>query len=141
MSSSRKCTKVPCGRPAVATLTYAYAERAVVVGPLAMYAEPHAYDLCARHALGMTAPRGWEVVRLSDDGLVPVEVNDTDDLLAVVEAVRERPAHRAASTAPNAAETRVLPEGQRSPAVQHPGLPRHNPARRDHLRVVPTLED
>lgn len=122
MVVSRKCTKTGCGRPAVATLTYAYADRAMVVGPLATFAEPHAYDLCAEHASRMTAPRGWDVVRLSPAGYVPVDVNDTDDLLAVVEAVRERP-HRTASV---------------PPAVPAPA-PLATPAlgRRGHLRVIP----
>ena len=39
-------------RPAVATLTYVYRESTAVLGPLATYAEPHTYDLCARHAEG-----------------------------------------------------------------------------------------
>lgn len=123
VTSPRKCTRTPCGRPAVATLTYAYAERAVVVGPLATCAEPHAYDLCAAHAARMTAPRGWEVVRLGDDGFVPVEVDETDDLLAVVEAVRERPAIRPAGPSQAAYRPQVVPPGP--------------PGRRSHLRVVP----
>ena len=47
----------------MATLTFAYADSTAVVGPLATAAEPHSYDLCADHALGLKAPRGWEVVR------------------------------------------------------------------------------
>ncbi|MBP6997043.1 MAG: DUF3499 domain-containing protein [Phycicoccus sp.] len=121
MVVSRKCTKTGCGRPAVATLTYAYADRAMVVGPLATFAEPHAYDLCAEHASRMTAPRGWDVVRLSPAGYVPVDVNDTDDLLAVVEAVRERP-HRTPSVPPAPA-----PAPLAAPAF----------GRRGHLRVIP----
>jgi hypothetical protein len=50
--------------------------------------EPHCYDLCSDHAGRLTAPRGWEVVRL------PVEPADTapsqaDDLEALANAVRE----------------------------------------------------
>jgi hypothetical protein len=71
----------------VATLTYVYADRAVVLGPLATYAEPHTYDLCLEHAERMTAPRGWDVVRLEGDYTEP-EL-DGDDLLALAEAVRE----------------------------------------------------
>ncbi len=76
----------------MATLTYVYADQTAVLGPLATYAEPHAYDLCAEHAERLSAPRGWEVVRLAlgtiDHG--PSE----DDLLALANAVREaaRPA-------------------------------------------------
>jgi hypothetical protein len=71
----------------VATLTYAYADSTAVVGPLATAAEPHSYDLCARHALRLTAPKGWEVVRpdaeLANDG------PGSDDLEALANAVRE----------------------------------------------------
>jgi hypothetical protein len=57
-----------------------------VVGPLATYAEPHAYDLCDQHSERLSAPRGWEVLRLaSDDQQGP----SSDDLLALADAVRE----------------------------------------------------
>ena len=65
MSPLRRCSRAACGRPAVATLTYAYSDSTAVVGPLATYAEPHSYDLCDAHADRLTAPRGWEVVRLT----------------------------------------------------------------------------
>ncbi len=72
--------------PAVATLTYAYADSTAVVGPLATAAEPHSYDLCARHALRLTAPKGWEVVRPDAD----LDAGpDPDDLEALANAVRE----------------------------------------------------
>ncbi len=78
----------------MATLTYVYADQTAVLGPLATYAEPHAYDLCEIHAQRLSAPRGWEVIRLAHDpsALLPTE----DDLLALADAVREaaRPALR-----------------------------------------------
>ena len=46
------------------TLTYVYADQTAVVGPLATFAEPHAYDLCDFHSERLSAPRGWEVLRL-----------------------------------------------------------------------------
>jgi hypothetical protein len=46
MSPLRRCSRTACGRQAVATLTYVYADSTAVVGPLATYAEPHSYDLC-----------------------------------------------------------------------------------------------
>ena len=49
----------------MATLTYVYSDSTAVLGPLATYAEPHCYDLCAQHAERLTAPRGWEIVRLA----------------------------------------------------------------------------
>ena len=66
VSPVRRCSRTACGRPAVATLTYVYADSTAVLGPLATYAEPHCYDLCAEHSERLTAPRGWEVVRLAD---------------------------------------------------------------------------
>ncbi|MTD14097.1 DUF3499 family protein [Nakamurella sp. YIM 132087] len=84
---SRRCSRTGCMEPAVATLTYAYADSTAVVGPLATAAEPHSYDLCSRHALRLTAPKGWEVVR-PDAELGPVGPGP-DDLEALANAVRE----------------------------------------------------
>ncbi|MFD9124215.1 DUF3499 domain-containing protein [Kitasatospora sp. NPDC059571] len=94
VSSVRRCSRTACGRPAVATLTYVYADSTAVLGPLATYAEPHCYDLCAEHAERLTAPRGWEVVRLAADA-GPVR-RTSDDLEALANAVREaaRPQER-----------------------------------------------
>jgi hypothetical protein len=83
----RRCTRTACGRSAVATLTYAYADLTAVVGPLASYAEPHSYDLCEEHAVRLTAPRGWEVLR--HVGEFPSPIPHADDLEALAEAVRE----------------------------------------------------
>lgn len=57
-----------------------------VLGPLAVRAEPHGYDLCARHSQSLSAPRGWEVIRLAP--AADAQPN-TDDLLALADAVRE----------------------------------------------------
>ncbi len=85
--SVRRCSRTGCTNPAVATLTYAYADSTAVVGPLATYAEPHSYDLCEAHALRLTVPKGWEVVRHEGE-FAPPEPSD-DDLTALAEAVRE----------------------------------------------------
>ncbi len=87
MSLVRRCSKPSCARPAVSTLTYVYADSTAVLGPLATFAEPHCYDLCQVHSARMTAPRGWEVVRLEPDpdALRP----SSDDLEALADAVRE----------------------------------------------------
>ncbi|MEZ0093481.1 hypothetical protein ABH925_004673 [Streptacidiphilus sp. EB129] len=87
MSPVRRCSRTACGRPAVATLTYVYADSTAVLGPLATYAEPHCYDLCAEHSERLTAPRGWEVVRLTVDS-GPIRPSG-DDLEALANAVRE----------------------------------------------------
>jgi len=65
VSPSRMCSRTACTREAVATLTYVYSDSTAVLGPLAVAAEPHSYDLCREHAARLTAPRGWEVVRVS----------------------------------------------------------------------------
>ena len=71
----------------MSTLTYVYSDSTAVLGPLATYAEPHSYDLCADHARRLTAPRGWEVVRLVPDDGAPARRHD--DWLALADAVRE----------------------------------------------------
>ncbi|MBA8920178.1 DUF3499 domain-containing protein [Nesterenkonia jeotgali] len=92
MDSLRRCTRNSCERPAAATLTYSYKDSTVVVGPLSVYAEPHTYDLCDRHAASVTPPRGWEVLRLTLSSAPKQE----DDLLALADAVRESPEVQAA---------------------------------------------
>ena len=58
-----------------------------MLGPLATYAEPHCYDLCVPHSERLTAPRGWEVLRLAPDpDLLGPSI---DDLEALADAVRE----------------------------------------------------
>lgn len=82
----RRCSRTACGRPATTTLTYVYADQTAVVGPLATFAEPHAYDLCDAHSERLSAPRGWEVMRLARD---VDQGPSSDDLLALADAVRE----------------------------------------------------
>lgn len=64
--TKRPCSRVTCSAPAVATLTYVYADSMAVLGPLSMKAEPHAYDLCALHAERLSAPQGWSVLRIAE---------------------------------------------------------------------------
>jgi len=71
VSLSRRCSRTACGGSAIATLTYVYSDQTAVLGPLATYAEPHTYDLCAAHAERLTAPRGWDVVRLASEFVDP----------------------------------------------------------------------
>lgn len=70
----------------MATLTYDYKDSTVVLGPLATAADPNSYDLCDEHAEHLTAPRGWQVVRLATN-FEPAPPSG-DDLLALVDAVR-----------------------------------------------------
>ncbi len=87
MSLARRCSRTACGRSAANTLTYVYADQTAVLGPLATYAEPHAYDLCDVHSERLSAPRGWEVMRLAPDPRA--QGPSSDDLLALADAVRE----------------------------------------------------
>jgi hypothetical protein len=87
----------------VRTLTYVYADSTAVLGPLATYAEPHCYDLCDAHAERLTAPRGWEVLRLED---IEAAGPSHDDLLALADAVRE-------AARPAAAPARTVEVGRR----------------------------
>jgi hypothetical protein len=64
-----------------------YADQTAVLGPLSTYAEPHAYDLCDEHSERLSAPRGWEVLRLAADPHAGEPTSD--DLLALADAVRE----------------------------------------------------
>jgi len=106
----------------VATLTYVYADSTAVVGPLATFAEPHCYDLCAEHAARLTAPLGWEVVRLDVDAAVAQPT--VDDLEALADAVREAGRPAAATD----------PVGPQQPPPPGPG----SRGRRGHLRALPT---
>ncbi|ANC32828.1 DUF3499 domain-containing protein [Isoptericola dokdonensis] len=115
MRSVRQCSRTACTQAAVATLTYVYADSTAVLGPLAQRAEPHSYDLCSVHAGRLTAPRGWEVVRLQPEFDTPSP--SKDDLSALAEAVRE--AGRG---------------GRPAPAPEPDGVT--ETARRGHLRVL-----
>lgn len=137
MSPARRCSRTACRRPAIATLTYVYGDQTAVLGPLATYAEPHAYDLCEEHSDRLSAPRGWEVMRLAPDpdALGP----STDDLLALADAVRE--AARPAPSQPGPVMTSVSDPG---PAPDRSGPARETgreTARRGHLRVLRPLAD
>lgn len=118
MATGRRCSKTGCTHPAVATLTYVYADSTAVLGPLATYAEPHSYDLCSRHSERLTAPKGWEVLRLDAQDSLPGPT--PDDLLAIADAVRE-----AGKVDLQRAEANRREESQRELG------------RRGHLRAVP----
>lgn len=116
------CSKPSCTQQAVATLTYVYSDCTAVLGPLATYAEPHCYDLCQKHSERLTAPVGWEVVRLEPDpdSLKP----SSDDIEALANAVREAARPRE--------EVVVLPEAEPASTVEV--------SRKGHLRVLRTVD-
>ncbi len=89
---SRCCSRTACKHPPVYTLTYVYRESTAVLGPLAAYVEPHCYDLCEKHAARLTAPRGWDVVRLPvDPAEAEAKENDLEALANAVMETRQRP--------------------------------------------------
>lgn len=116
--SGRPCSRVSCRAAATMTLTYIYADSRAVLGPIATFSEPHAYDLCERHAARLTVPNGWSVEReaISSESLGPSE----DDLMAIADAVRE-----------------VARNHQESSTPEAPTNPTHV-GRRGHLRAVPS---
>jgi hypothetical protein len=111
VSPVRRCSRTACGRPAVNTLTYVYADQTAVLGPLATYAEPHAYDLCDAHSERLSAPRGWEVLRLAPDPAA--QGPSSDDLLALADAVREAARPAPAPARPTPAEETGREVGRR----------------------------
>lgn len=117
----RSCSRGGCRRKAVMTLTYVYADSVAVVGPLATFAEPHAYDLCEVHGERLTVPNGWNVIRQERTGTEPGPTDE--DLMAIAEAVRE--VALPAQSPSNLATGNINPQGS------VPGL-----GRRGHLRAV-----
>ena len=117
--TDRSCSRASCRKIAAKTLTYIYAESTAVLGPLATFAEPHAYDLCEAHAATLTLPNGWSVIKaLAEEGSAgPTE----DDLMAIADAVREAGRHHA--TEPVATPQLVQPMNEIG--------------RRGHLRALP----
>jgi hypothetical protein len=100
------------------TLTYVYAESTAVVGPLATYSEPHAYDLCVLHGTRLKVPNGWNVIKaeITNEDVGPSD----DDLMVIADAVREV----ATQSLEKSTSTSAAPSGQQI-------------GRRGHLRSVP----
>jgi hypothetical protein len=145
VGSIRQCSRSACRRSAVATLTYVYADSTAVLGPLALYAEPHSYDLCGDHAERLTVPRGWEVLRLALPE-TPPEPNP-DDLLALANAVRQAAGDRSIGSAAGDRNTGSAAgtgryggagDGDRRDTRESSGPlePLPGATRRSHLRVL-----
>ncbi len=119
--TSRGCSRVGCRAMATMTLTYIYADSTAVVGPLATFSEPHAYDLCEVHGKKLTVPNGWNVIKeeAQEDRMVGPS---QDDLMAIADAVRE------AAAAP------VESANNSTSSQTH----QTNIGRRGHLRAVPS---
>lgn len=134
----RQCSRPGCGKPAVATLEFNYAEQLAIVGPLSVSGNPHRWDLCENHARRTTVPQGW-TLEFADE---PVVGEDTasdaeeEDLMALAEAVQQAAEHEKqaeAQSAPRLYRRSEIPEA----TPHHPSmknLPRSTPRR--HLRAV-----
>jgi hypothetical protein len=105
------------------TLTYVYSESTAVVGPLATFSEPHAYDLCLVHGTRLKVPHGWNVIKQEITGTQPGPSDD--DLMAIADAVREVANKEVASSSTVTAQTP-------STSAQTNSI-----GRRGHLRSVP----
>jgi hypothetical protein len=115
----RACSRVGCRSVATMTLTYIYAESTAVVGPLATYCEPHAYDLCASHGERLKVPHGWNVIKQELTGNEPGPSDD--DLMAIADAVRE-----------------VAKRTDETPTESSDDISHASIGRRGHLRAVPS---
>ena len=85
--TGRTCSRASCANAAIKTLTYVYSDSTAVLGPLATYAEPHNYDLCASHSERLTVPVGWNVIK--QEPTIEQSGPSDDDLMAIANAVRE----------------------------------------------------
>ncbi|MBI2709201.1 MAG: DUF3499 family protein [Actinobacteria bacterium] len=56
---ARRCDRPDCHGPATTTLTYDYASATVWLDGLEGEPHPMRHELCARHADGLSLPRGW----------------------------------------------------------------------------------
>lgn len=117
--SGRACSRAGCRSQATMTLTYVYSESTAVVGPLATFSEPHAYDLCDQHSLRMSAPVGWTVIKHEPEAAPAGPSND--DLMAIADAIREAGSRESAST----------------PELTGIEIPPLELGRRGHLRAIP----
>ena len=118
IQGGRSCSRAGCKSFATMTLTYIYAESTAVVGPLATYSEPHAYDLCVLHGTRLKVPNGWSVIKaqITNEVVGPSDA----DLMVIADAVREVATH----TLENDSSSSAVPSGQQI-------------GRRGHLRSVP----
>jgi len=57
----RQCSRPGCSESASVTLTYQYGRALVWLDDLVSDRDPHAYDLCDRHAGRLSVPNGWRL--------------------------------------------------------------------------------
>jgi Protein of unknown function (DUF3499) len=116
----RLCSRAGCRHLATKTLTYIYSDSTAVLGQLATFAEPHAYDLCDQHTIRLSAPVGWTF--LKEEASEEFQGPSDDDLMAIADAVREA----------GAEEPTLISQEIPAPKSLNPEL-----GRRGHLRAIP----
>lgn len=57
----RLCSRTGCSERAEVTLTYHYGRSQVWLDDLFAERDPHAYDMCDRHAARLSVPSGWSL--------------------------------------------------------------------------------
>ena len=116
----------------MSSLTFVYEDSTAVLGPLSRLSEPHAYDLCREHASRMTAPRGWELLRVAGGEDV------SDDLVALADAVGPR----STPSVPGPAAPSSSSSGRSPRTSRESGRPTdRDPASVRHLHVVRSTHD
>lgn len=83
----RRCAKMRCQEPAIATVALRYGERVVVVAELLGEHDPNLLDLCELHADLLKPPIGW---RKADERDGPVEAGGGGFAAVVEEAWLDR---------------------------------------------------
>ncbi|MDX2378485.1 MAG: DUF3499 family protein [Acidimicrobiia bacterium] len=59
--AERQCSRSGCSDGASVTLSYHYDQSQVWLDNLTPNRDPHAYDMCARHAARLSVPQGWHL--------------------------------------------------------------------------------
>ncbi|XCB29536.1 DUF3499 domain-containing protein [Arcanobacterium hippocoleae] len=141
MGHIRRCSRSRCQSPAVATMTSSYKQATAVIGPLSPTPQPGALDFCADHALSVTVPVGWQLVRLVTE-FQPAEPS-TDDLTALADAIREASRREAPAPKPARrdiprpnADLNVRPDFIRRRRGEHPSNQKNTSENRPNLEII-----
>ncbi|MFO7779759.1 MAG: DUF3499 family protein [Nitriliruptoraceae bacterium] len=136
----RACARPACPAPAVATLSFSYAERRVDLSLLLEQPEPQTYDLCTAHAARTRPPHGWQLrdrrpedTRLPDARpSVPADLGGDRTVAVLAAALRAVPGavSEDAALSPTAEIVPELPAPQAGTAPGPAPQPRPVPAAR-----------
>lgn len=126
----RACARPACPAPAVATLSFSYAERRVELSALGERPRPQTYDLCTAHAARTRPPHGWQLrdrrpedTRLTDARpSVPADLGGDRTVAVLAAALRAVPGAVSEDAAP-APTAEIVPD----PAVPPRAVPRPRP--------------